>query len=79
MYCRMTYERVQDWLDDGDAIREDLRKEGPRLVKRLMKQDSLRSIAKKSNLSATYLSRVLNKLQTISPRSFLTLSKLEKE
>ena len=70
-------ERIRDWLDERVAINEGLDWEGPRLIQRLMKDHSLREIARLSELSPTYLSNVLNERISISPGAFVTLSYLE--
>lgn len=60
-------------LDAAESVRRLLSKRGPKIVAALMKRMSLREVARRTELSPTYLSRVLNRTATISPAAFLKL------
>lgn len=72
------HEFVRQWVDRGEEVRKYLDSDGSEAIERLMMMGhSLRSIARKSHLSATYLSQVKNGKTRISPTAYLTLLKLE--
>ena len=74
--------RVQDHIDEAQVIREGLAHEGPELIGRLMQWPetangpSMSEIARRVGLSKTYLSRVYNRHEIISPGAFLKLDAL---
>lgn len=76
--------RVEKWLDEGDVIREGLSHEGHAIVHRLcgIEKDgkgtmSLRAVARRTGLSATYISQILNRKASVSPEAYLKIAKLE--
>jgi len=75
-YCTLA-EAVADWIYEGKGLKRKLRTEGSRLIKRLMQKKTLRAIARRSRLSPTYVSRVLNRQSPISPDAFVRLSAME--
>jgi len=75
---RNKYEWVSQWVDQGEDIRGVLDQDGPETIERLMLMGySLRAIARKTHLSATYLSQVKNGQSRISPTAYLSLLRLE--
>lgn len=71
-------EKVRRWVDEGEEIRELLIEDGPEVIERLMMMgESVRGIARKTHLSATYISHVKNGESRVSPTSYLALLKLE--
>jgi len=70
-------DRIKNMLDEQEIVREGLWHEGPNLVDRLSRRSSLRDIARRSGLSPTYLSQVLNRKAIISARAFVSLSNLD--
>lgn len=68
-------DRVVNWIDEGEVVRAGLAYEGPRLIRRLTRDISLRKVARRTGLSATYLSLVANGRAVISPKAFLKLAK----
>ena len=66
-------DRVKAYRDEGFDIQRALETEGKLLVAKMNCIYSLREIGRRSGLSATYLSLVLNGKATISPGAFLRL------
>jgi len=71
--------RVAAWLDEGEAVRDRLLDEGKAIVGRLTASMSLRGLARRSYLSATYLSMIQNGRTVVSPEAFLKLAEIERE
>lgn len=63
----------------GTSIRRRLRVEGPRLMHTAMKHTSLRELARRTDLSPTYLSFVLNRHCVISAKGYLKLRHAARE
>ena len=75
---RNKQEGVRQWGEQGEDIRSGLDQDGPETIERLMMMGhSLRGIARKTHLSATYLSQVKNDQSRISPIAYLSLLRLE--
>lgn len=72
-------ERVENLIAEQQIVREGLWHEGPNLVDKLMRRWSLREAARRSGLSPTYLSQVLNSNVIISPGAFVALAELERK
>lgn len=76
-------EEQEDWelrrkiyalSDLRKAVQSGLAVSGPRMIKRLTADQSLRELARRTGLSPTYLSMVKNGKTVISEDAFLTLS-----
>ena len=69
---------VRRWVDEGEEVRKILDSDGAEIIGRIMGAGkSLRSISRKTGLSPTYLSMVLNRKARISPSAYLTLCTLD--
>jgi|GEM_PF-2740543 len=67
-------QRVQEYIDEGEIVREGLAHEGAAVVESaVLRAGSLRAAAKATGLSPTYLSRVRLGALFISPGAFLKL------
>jgi len=75
-------QRIRDHRDEAEIIQQGLAHEGPEIIRRLMRWPetaygpSMSEVARRAGLSKTYLSRVLNGRQIISPGAFLKLHRL---
>lgn len=65
--------RVQQLIVEHSDVKTQLRREGPRLIKKFCADDSLRELARQTGLSPTYLSSVKNKKSVISLVAFALL------
>jgi len=70
-------ERVMNWINEGNVIQAGLSCKGPELIAELTRTISLRELARRSDLSPTYLSQVANGKVVISPGAYVRLSELE--
>lgn len=73
---------LSKWIEDGKRLRGELDKRGPILAHGIFGDGgpmTLREASRKTGLSPTYLSRVMNKSAPISPDAFLKLSKLAEQ
>ena len=67
--------RIAAWKIEEKAIDSMLRALGPKIIYEANKKKSLREIGHECDISATYLSSVLNKKTVISPGAFVNLAK----
>lgn len=67
-------ERITNWIDEGNVIHEGLAYEAPKLVAQITRCISLRELARRTGLSATYLSQVANGHVVISPGAFVKIA-----
>jgi len=68
--------RIRMHMAEGQVLKEDLAFSGPSIIRRLMdgpNEYSLRGIARRTDLSPTYLSLVSRRKQTISFGAYLKL------
>lgn len=67
--------RVREHLAEAEILKEGMAFEGPHLIHQLQDEGctSLRAIARRSGLSPTYLSLVVNRKQNISFGAYLRL------
>ena len=72
--------RIRDYLDERKAIADALKVQGPVVVERLLNlntwETSLRQLARDTDVSPTYLSRIHRGQLDVSPGLFLVLSDL---
>jgi len=73
-------DRVRAYIDDGEVIRDLLKRDGPHIIQRLLNMPhyecSLRQLARKIKKLVAYLSRITNGHIVISPRLFIELSEM---
>ena len=69
--------RLEDHMDEELILREGLASEGPKIVRKLLRQHSFRSLAGKVELSPTYLSQVNQRKVIISPGAYLKLVRFD--
>jgi len=67
-------ERVAAYVAEKEAIAKLLRDEGPRAIKAACKSISLRELARRTELSPTYLSQIGKGIISISADSFLKVA-----
>ena len=73
-------DRVDDWIGEGRYIHEGLTREGPLLIRGIMRtrKISLRDLAKVAGVSPTYLSQVTHGEAVLSPDRYCRLVELSK-
>ena len=72
-------ERITNWIDEGETIREGLAINGPQLIVEATKTISLRELSRRTGFSPTYLSMVMNAKVVISPEAYVKISTMEEQ
>lgn len=66
-------QQVELWLETRTSIRQRLATDGAVLVSNICEKISMRELSRKTGLSPTYISLVVNGKTTISPEAFLKI------